>query len=166
MLFYNCIRVVALYLVCPISFCSGQSGVANGASTNSNCSRVMAKVRMLSVCGDHATQFLLPLNGSNPSLRHDSLDTVYQTLCFLCVWIAVVFCLLLVGQVTNCIIQSVLHFMHCWKDIAGVYEFRKPLATKQLLFNIAELEIQLSGSLIVDSVFEQSLQFFSQYCIH
>ena len=44
----------------------GQNGVANGASTNSNCSRVMAKARMLSVWGDHATvsvatQWIQPL---------------------------------------------------------------------------------------------------------
>ena len=54
------------------------------ASTNSNCSRVMVKARMLSVCGDHATAFVATQCIQPLPSTWQPQDTVYWTLFSVC----------------------------------------------------------------------------------
>ena len=52
------------------------------ANGDSNCSRVMAKAKMLSVCGGHATAFVATQWIRPLPWTWQPQDTVYRTLCF------------------------------------------------------------------------------------
>ena len=77
----NCSYVFVLFFlssVCPISFCSGQRRVANGASITRSSSRVMVKERMLSVCGDP------PFDATAPYILLNIVVCVYGIAVFVC----------------------------------------------------------------------------------